>query len=420
MDEYKQLFPYFEFSGDITYLDNANTSQILGSCLSSYVKFHYNYNYNVSRATYSGARQTQQLLEWAHQAAGIFLNAPAENIIFTTGATEGLNLIARSFCSMFRYANAKKKPVLLTTQLEHASAILPWMTFGKDLVEIKYIKLDEQYRLTMENLKAALEEHRPDVLLLASMTNTTGEFRPLKEMGTLAKQYGVTFVVDHAQGAAHAAVDVEEMNIDFLALSAHKMYGPKGVGILYARRPEFLQPIKVGGGMNKWFDTNGEFEFQDTTEKLIAGTQNIPGIYSIIEPIEFLIKNWQNIYNHDLYLGMYAHKLLSKLPKIKLYSNPSSSIILFNVDGYEALDVMNYLDKKNIFIRAGNHCSKLTGDLFGLSTCRASIGIYNTEEDITKLYKALKDMEEDILCLTNDVQDQKTAELENAEQINVR
>ena len=416
MNDFRSYFPFFENNKDITYLDNANTSQILGSCLSANIKFYSNYNYNIGRAGYAGARYAQQLKDWASQAAAVFFNTKPENIVFTTGATEGLNIIVKSFAPMFNRMN--KSVTVLTTELEHASAILPWMTYIKD-INIKYIKLTEDYRLTIDNIKAGIEEYNPDILLLSSMTNTTGEIRPIREIGELARQYAVPFIVDHAQGASHFPIDVEECDIDFLVCSLHKMYGPKGVGILYAKRPEFLKPIKVGGGMNKWFDKDGQFEFMEGNERLVAGTENVPNIFSSIEALEFLSKNWEQIEYNDIYLGVYAHKILSRLPKIKIYSNISSPILLFNIEGFEALDVMNFLDKKKIYIRAGNHCSKLTKDLFGLSTCRVSLGIYNTEEDLQKLYFALKEMIGDELCLEN-VPDQNNVKSENAEQINVR
>lgn len=416
MNDMRDYFPFFEYNKDITYLDSANTSQILGACLSSYIKYHYYSNYNIGRASYTGARHSQQLKDWALQSAADFFGTKKDNIIFTSGATEGLNIIAKSFVSMFK--KMKLKPVILTTELEHASAILPWMALFKD-IDIKYIKLTEDYRLTVDNLKAAIDEYNPDILILASMTNTTGEIRPLKKIGEITKEHKITFIVDHAQGAAHVPVDVQECNIDFLTCSMHKMYGPKGVGILYARRPEFLRPIKFGGGMNKWFNKNNEFELLDNNDRFYAGTENVPSEFCAMEAIAFVKNNWEQIRVHDIYLGTYLYKLLSRIPQIKIYSVPNSSIILFNIDGFEPLDVMNYLDKKNIYIRAGNHCSKLTGDLFGLATCRVSLGIYNTEEDLIKLYKALREMMGDELCLNN-VQDQNLAKLENVEQTSVR
>ncbi len=389
MKDMREFFPFFEYNKDITYLDNANTTQILGSCLSSYIKYHYYFNYNIGRASYTGARQSQQIKDWALDAAGKFLGTNAGNIIFTTGATEGLNIIAYSLCNIFKQVN-KNKIVLLTTELEHASAILPWMAFGKNIVEIKYIKLTEDYCLTIDNLKAAIQEYNPQILLLSSMTNTIGEIRPLEEIGKLAKLNNMIFIVDHAQGAAHVPVDVNKNNIDFLACSLHKMYGPKGLGILYAKHPEVLKPMRLGGGMNKWFEKDGTFAIQDGNERFAAGTENVPVYCAAIEAIDFVMNNWQQIQLYDIYLGTYAHRLLSRIPNIEIYSKEKSPIVLFNIKDKEALDVMEQLDNDGIYIRAGNHCSKLTKDLFGLSTCRVSLGIYNTEEDLMRLYKALK------------------------------
>ena len=414
MNDMKAYFPYFEYNKDITYLDSANTSQILGSCLSSYIKYHYMCNYNVGRGSYLGAKQAQQIKDWAIDSAARFINAPSESIFYTTGATESLNIITYSFCRLAK--QMKKKLVLLTTRLEHASAILPWMVLGKNCIDIKYIDTKEDYSIDVECVSKAIEEHNPDILLLASITNTTGEIRPIKEIGELTKEKKITFIVDHAQGAAHLPINVEECNIDFLAFSLHKMYGPKGVGVLYARSPKFIKPIKFGGGMNKYFEDTGDYDFLDTNDRMAAGTENVPAMYASIDAFEFLFQNWDEVKMHDFYLSNYAHKLLARLPHIKLYSKPNSSIILFNIGDLEPLDVMEYLSKKKIYIRGGNHCAKMTKDLFGLATCRASIGIYTTEQDIENLYKALKQLEDDVLCLKNNAQDQITAKLENVEQ----
>lgn len=389
-NDFQKLFPFFENNKGVVYLDNANTSQILGACLTSLIDTYQYANYNIGRSSYKGARIATALKREATKIYADFIGTKPENIIFTTGATEGLNLVAYSYCNMLR--KTKKKAVLLTTKLEHASALMPWMAFGKNIIDIHFINLTEEYELTLENIKKATFECQPDILLLSSMTNTTGEIRPLEEIGQFAKENGITFVVDHAQGAAHFPVDVEKCNIDFMSFSLHKMYGPKGVGVLYARMPNFIRPMKVGGGMNKYFTPEGEYELLDNNEKMYAGTENVPSIFAGTESALFLKENWDKMMKQDLYLGLFAHRLLSKLPKIKIYSNPQSPILLFNIDGFEASDVMEYLDKKNIYIRAGNHCVKLTQDLFGLATCRVSLGIYNTEEDLVKLYEALKEI----------------------------
>lgn len=388
MKDMRELFPFFEHNKNITYLDNANTTQILGSCLSSYIKYYYNFNYNIGRASYTGARMAQQIKDWALASAGKFLGTEASNIIFTSGATEGLNLVAYSICNTLKQEH--KRATLLTTELEHASAILPWMAFGKNVIDIQFIKMTDDYCLTVDNLKAAISKYKPDILLLASMTNTTSEVRPLKEIGKVAKEHDIIFVVDHAQGAAHVPISVDEYNIDYLSCSLHKMYGPKGLGILYARHPETLRPMRLGGGMNQWFEKDGTFEIQEGNERFAAGTEDVPVYCAAMEAIDFVMSNWEQIKIHDVYLGTFAYGLLSRVPGVEIYSKKGSPIVLFNVKDKEALDVMEQLDNDNIYIRAGNHCSKLTKDLFGLSTCRVSLGIYNTEEDLMRLYKALK------------------------------
>lgn len=390
-NDIKDNFAFFYNHKDITYLDNANTTQIYNPCITSLVDVYYNHNFNIGRGIYSGARETQELIERSYDTGAKFLNTSPDNIIFTSGATEGLNMIVYSLCCMFDEIKMPYKPVILTTELEHASCVMPWMAFGQNLVDIKYIKLNEQYSFSIEDLKAAIEQYHPAVLMLASMTNTTGEKRKLKEIGAICKAFDIIFVVDHAQGAAHFPIDVNECNIDFLALSLHKMYGPTGVGLLYAKHLDFLSPMKYGGGMNKYFNLDGTFSLIEGRNRFVAGTPNIADIIGSTAAFELLMENWDEIQIHELELGLYAHKLLNKIPNIEIYSSPLGPIILFNIKGNEALDIANLLDKNNIYIRAGNHCSKLTGPLFGLSTCRISLGIYNTEEDINRIYYKLKE-----------------------------
>lgn len=389
---FRKLFPYFENNNEITYLDNANTSQILGASLSDYVSYHYDNNYNLGRGQYKGAETAQSLFDWAKVAASSFIGGKPEGVIFTSGATSGLNLVAQSVCQDFYKSDKTKKRVILTTELEHSSALLPWMAFGRNMIEFRFIKLTDDYELTMENLKTALDEHRPDVLLLSSMTNTTGETRKLKEISEEIKNRELIFIVDHAQGAAHVEVNMEKLNIDYLVFSLHKMYGPKGVGVLYAKDPKTLSPMTFGGGMNKYFTKEGKFALEDDEKLLYAGTQNLSSIYASISVFEFFIQNWEEIQKRKQYLASYAHKLFEKIPNIKVYSKSFSPIVLFNLKNYDAVEISEALDKKNIYIRVGNHCAKLTKDLFGLSTCRMSLGIYNTEEEIIKTYRALKEI----------------------------
>ncbi len=391
----KKFFPFYEKEHGINYLDNANTTQILGSSLEMMDTIYKRCNFNLGRTSYQGAKVAQQVRDESAAIIADFIGATPDNIIFTSGATEGLNYIADSFCNY--YASEGRKGVLLTTELEHASAILPWIMFGKNIFEIKYIKLEEDYNLTEDNIKAAFIEHQPNVLLLSSMTNTTGEKRDLKLIGSIAKHFGVPFIVDHAQGAAHMSIDVREQNIDFLAFSGHKMYGPKGIGVLYARNLDTLKMQRFGGGMNKTYGLSEQGTFflpQDGVERFQAGSENFPAICGLSTATEFIKDNIKDITNHEIFLSKLCLTLLERIKGVRIHSTKEwdTSIVLFTIDDYEASDIMDFLDKREIYIRAGNHCSKLTGNLFGLSTCRISVGAYNTEDEIIALYKALVEM----------------------------
>lgn len=422
----REQFPFFEENSDICYFDNANTTQILGPSLSSMIKYYYNYNYNYGRAAYEGVKRNEKMLDISYEVFAKFLNTKKENLIFTSGTTESMNIIANSLCQKLFMQKRDKKAILLTTELEHASSVLPFMVLGKKYIDIKYIPLDEKYSFSLETLEQEIIKHRPDFLLLSSMTNTTGEIRDIESIGTLAKNYNIIFIVDHAQGASHFLIDTEKSNIDYLAFSMHKAYGPKGVGILFAKNLNEIIPTKFGGGMNEIFDTDGKYSFLKDKDRLWAGTQNLPGIFASLNSINFLYNNIIDIRKRETFLGAYCYRLLSTIPGIKLYSAFPSPIILFNIEGYESFEIMNFLNKNNIYIRAGNHCSKLTKDLFGLSTCRISLSIYNTEEEINKLYKILKQMvsngDEECLKLEKEenVQEETNVKLNNAAQKIVR
>lgn len=385
MNDYRALFPYFGNNPFTTYLDSANTSQVLGETLDSLDAFYRIHNYNVGRATYAGARYVEELKQVATEKAASFLGAAPEQIIFTSGATEGLNMVAQSFNDWLnvegKYAN------VLTTKLEHASLLLPWLVASR--VNLCYAELNDDYTFSMTKFKKAIEEYKPAVVLLSSMTNTTGEIRPLKEIGELCSRKGIVLVIDHAQGAAHFSINVQDLKIDFLAFSFHKMYGTKGVGVLFAKNAGFLECSRLGGGMNQYYDES-TIEPMPSNDRFYAGTINMPGIYANIHSIDFLMDNWANIQKIEKYLAIYARELLSRVPGINILSVPESPILLFKIENIEAIDIANELAERDICIRAGNHCAKLTP--FGLSTCRVSLGVYNTPEELEGLYQALMEV----------------------------
>lgn len=386
MNEYRALFPYFvNGSGKdfVTYLDSANTSQILKTSLDALTAFYAFHNYNTGRAGYAGGRFVDELKSAATKKAAEFIGAESKQVVFTSGATESLNMIVQSLLSWLEMYNLHY--TVITSELEHASTTLPWLEHSQ--VDVEYVKLKEDYTLDLEALEKQIKNSaNPCIVHLASMTNTTGEIRPLREIGQICAETGSIFIVDHAQGAAHVPINVKECNIDFLGFSLHKMYGPKGVGVLYAKHMSMIVPSKLGGGMNETYDRTGNIVFSE--DKLYAGTINMPGIYASIHAFDFLMENWENIQKIEKYLAIYAFKLLSKIKGINILSKPESPILLFKIDDIEALDIMYGLSDYDIYIRAGNHCSKLTP--FGLSTCRVSLGIYNTLEDIEDLYGGLK------------------------------
>ena len=375
----------------IIYFDNGATTlkpKILSEAISDYYNY---YSSNAHRGDYTLSIKASSEYEKAREKVANLINTNKDQIVFTSGTTDSLNKIIFGFFKNYLKANDE---VLITTS-EHAANILPWFELADQIgIKVKYIDLDDNHKVTLENVKKAITNNTK-VISLAHITNVIGDIRPIKEITKYAHQNNILVLVDGAQSVPHIKVDVNDLDIDFLAFSAHKMCGPTGVGVLYGKKEllEKTKPIIFGGGMNAEFENDGYKKYKEVPEKLEAGTPNIAGVIGFGYVIDFLNQiGLDNIHKKERELKEYLVKKLKEIDKITIYNeNTESAIVAINYKDIFSQDLSIYLDKYNICTRAGSHCAKILKDELHIkNTLRISLYFYNTKEEIDKLIEALK------------------------------
>lgn len=376
---------------DIIYFDSGATC-LKPSVLSQSTAEYYNtYSANAHRGDYDISLKVDEMYEGTRKLVKEFIGAKKqEEIIFTSGATDSMNKIIFGYFKQY----LKKGDEVLLTKSEHASNVLPWFELKDELgIEIKYIPLDDELKVTMENVRKSITE-KTKVISIAHITNVVGDVRPIKEITNYAHSKNILVIVDAAQSVPHMKYDVTDLDIDFLAFSAHKMYGPTGVGVLYGKYELLnnIRPIEFGGGMNAMFSNDGIRMYNELPQLLEAGTQNIAGVIGFKSVLEYLNTiGIDKIKNHEIELRKYAIEKLKENKNIIIYNEHSDSgIITFNMKDIFAQDLAIYLNKYKICVRAGNHCAKILKDELGIkNTCRISLAMYNNKQEIDYLVKVL-------------------------------
>lgn len=376
---------------NIVYFDNGATTlkpYILSEAISDY---YNNYSANAHRGDYDISLKVDTMYEKTRELIKNFINAKSsKEIIFTSGTTDSLNKI------IFGYFKDKlsNDDEVIITKSEHASNVLPWFELkDSNNIKIKYIELKD-LKVTIDNLKKIITP-KTKVISLAHVTNVVGDIRPIKEIIKFAHENNILVIVDAAQSIGHMKIDVQDLDIDFMGFSAHKMYGPTGLGVIYGKE-ELLnntKPIIYGGGMNASFSSDGVRIYDDLPQLLEAGTQNIAGVIGFGKIIEYLTNiGMDKINKHEINLKNYLISELEKLDNIKIYNkNSESGIVAINYKDVFAQDLAIYLNKYHICVRAGNHCAKILKDEIGIkNTVRISLAFYNTKEEIDYLIKVLK------------------------------
>ena len=374
------------------YFDNGATSLKPECVLEAMDDYYRNYPANIHRGDYAISLKASNAYEEVRNKVAKFIGAESpEEIVFTSGATDGMNKIVFGF--MQDYLNEGDE--VLLTKAEHASNVLPWFELERTKkIKIRYIPLNENYELELEAVKEQITE-KTKVISLAEITNVIGDIRPIHEIGELCQEKNILLVVDGAQSVPHKKTDVLKDHIDFLVFSAHKMLGPTGVGVLYGKKEylEALRPLEYGGGMNQSFDSDGTVEYKSIPTRLEAGTPPIAEVIGLGKAIDYLEEiGMDRVFAYEKELKKYLVSQLEQLDSILLYNTTSESgALAFNIDGVFSQDTAIYLDHYHICVRAGNHCAKVLKEEMNIkNTCRVSLYFYNTKEEIDRFIEVLK------------------------------
>ncbi len=390
--EIRNDFPILR-ENKIAYLDSGATTQRPIQVLDKVYNFYKSENANPHRGAYKLSIQATEVYENARQKVADFINAQsARNIIFTRNATESLNLLAYSY----GLNNVKKDDKIVLSIMEHHSNLVPWqMVCQKNGAKLEYMYTNSNGELTTEEIDKKIV---PGVKIvgITQVSNVLGTINPIKEIIKKAHSVGAIVIVDGSQSVPHMKVDVQKLDADFLVFSGHKMLSPFGIGVLYGKNNllDSMTPFLFGGDMIEYVYEQ-ETIFAEVPTKFEAGTQNVGGAVGISAAIDYL-KNigMENIEKIEKELTKYAYEELSKLDFITLYGpkdlQKRSGVFSFNVNGVHPHDVASVLDSQDVCVRSGNHCAQPLLRYMNLdSTCRASLYVYNTKEDIDRLVKAL-------------------------------
>ena len=390
--EIRNDFPILR-ENKIAYLDSGATTQRPIQVLDKVYNFYKSENANPHRGAYKLSIQATEVYENARQKVADFINAPsATNIVFTRNATESLNLLTYSY----GLNNVKKDDKIVLSIMEHHSNLVPWqMVCQKNGAKLEYMYTNSNGELTTEEIDKKIV---PGVKIvgITQVSNVLGTINPIKEIIKKAHSVGAIVIVDGSQSVPHMKVDVQELDADFLVFSGHKMLSPFGIGVLYGKNNllDSMTPFLFGGDMIEYVYEQ-ETIFAEVPTKFEAGTQNVGGAVGISAAIDYL-KNigMENIEKIEKELTKYAYEELSKLDFITLYGpkdlQKRSGVFSFNVNGVHPHDVASVLDSQDVCVRSGNHCAQPLLRYMNLdSTCRASLYVYNTKEDIDRLVKAL-------------------------------
>ena len=377
--------------GNLVYFDNGATTLKPKCVVDSMNRYYNNHTSNIHRGDYDAAVTTNNLYDGVRDIVAEFINCDSKSCIFTSGATMSLNMVVFGYMKN----HLSKGDEILLNKGEHASNVLPWIKLSEEIgVVIKYVPLDENYCLTLENIKKCVTD-KTKVISLAHVSNVIGDVRDINSIGMFCHENNILFNVDGAQSVPHMSIDFNNSYIDFLSFSGHKMCGPTGVGVLVGRMEllEEMEPLMYGGGMNNFFEDDNSYELKSIPTRFEAGTPPIAEVIGLGEAIKYLMNiGMDKIHEYEIGLKKYLIDKLKDINNIIVYNkNTNSGILAFNVDKVFAQDTSVYLNHYKIAVRAGNHCAKLLKDELNIkNTVRVSMYFYNNYEDIDRLVEALK------------------------------
>ena len=390
IENIKKEFPIFNskvYNNDLVYLDSANSSQKPQVVIDRIYDFYTKEFSNVGRSVHHLAVAATNLYENTRVSVQKYINAKDKNeIVFTKGATEAINLVANTFGQ--KYLNEGDE--VLITELEHHSNYVPWHYLRKSKgIKIKFADVNEDGEVTLESIEKKIST-KTKMIAVTHLSNVTGAILPIKEITQLAHSKKIPVLIDGCQGAPHLKLDMQDLDCDFYAISCHKMYGPTGLGILYAKKKwlDELPPYQGGGGMIKEVKKEG-ISYGELPNKYEAGTMATAQVVAFDQSIKFLEKiGIENIIKHEKELMDYGRQVLGKNNSVKLIGNPreKGAVISFTIEGVHPHDIATILDEDGIAVRAGHHCCQILHEKLGLpATARASFGVYNNKNDIDQL-----------------------------------
>ena len=398
IDKIRADFPILSrevYGKPLVYLDNAATTQKPLCVLDAMREEYLNVNANVHRGVHYLSQQATDLHEAARERVRQFINASkTEEIIFTRGTTEAINLVASSFCE----SQMQEGDEVLVTEMEHHSNIVPWQLQAQRRgIVVKHIPMTDDGMLRLDQLEALLTE-KTKLVSVAHISNVLGTVNPVEEIVRKAHARGIPVMVDGAQSAPHMKVDVQAIGCDFFAFSGHKMYGPTGIGVLYGKEQwlEKLPPYQGGGEMIDkvtWEHTT----FERLPFKFEAGTPDYVATHGLAKAIDYLeALGMERIQQHEQQLTRYCMEQLQTIPDLKIYgpqwsADAKDAVVSFNVGDIHHLDLGTLLDRLGIAVRTGHHCAQPLMDRLGIQgTVRASFALYNTEAEVDALARGIR------------------------------
>jgi len=395
IENIKSQFPIFskKINGkSLVYLDSSNSSQKPISVIKRLDDFYRNEFSNIGRSIYSLSVNATNKFDETRINIKNFINAKSKDeIIFTKNATESINLVATTFGQQ----NIKKGDEILITELEHHSNYVPWhyLRENKGAV-IKFAPINDDGDIIISDFEKLITS-KTKIVAITHLSNVTGTIVPVKEIIDIAHKKNIPVLVDGCQSAPHIKIDVQDLDCDFYAISAHKVYGPTGVGILYAKKKwlEQLPPYIGGGGMINEVKKD-KISYAQLPEKYEAGTMPTAEVVAFNESIKFMNEvGIENLINHEKELTNYALEKMKAINSVKIIGNPKvkAGVISFTIKGVHPHDIATILDESGVAIRAGHHCCQILHEKLNLNaSARASFGIYNTKEDVDILCKAIE------------------------------
>ena len=393
IEEIKRDFPIFQ-SGRFFYLDNAATTQKPHCVMEAMKQYYETENANPLRGLYELSLKATEAYERARVSVQKFLNAKSpEEIIFVRNASEGLNLVAQSYGRAF----LKEGDEVLITIMEHHSNLIPWQQVAKEKgAKLTFLEPNEEGLITPESFKEALND-KVKIVAMAEVSNVLGNRQDIETFAKLTHEKNAIFVCDGAQSVPHRKVDVQEMDVDFLAFSGHKVYGPMGIGAVYGKKEllEKMPPFLFGGEMIEYV-TKEDATWAELPHKFEAGTVNVGGAVGLEAAIQYIEKlGFPFIEEREKELSEYLMAGMKKIPHVHILGSEKGEnhhgIMTFTVDGVHPHDIAEIMDSHKVCIRAGHHCAQPLMKFLGTpSTSRVSLGLYNTKEDVDTFLAALK------------------------------